>query len=356
MSISFEDAEKRLTVIVGAGASYDCGALSEADSTWRPPLAKDLFLNRYPSFTDVLRQYPGAENLADEIRGGLARGMNLEAILRVLSESTNLGTKRDFLQVPLYIQHLIGDVSANYIKSGGTSFSTLVRAIDQSSYTKVLYLTTNYDLFLDRALERHHRFTFGSMSDYLRTGNSWQLVKLHGSVNWGHRLLNSQSSSEDPVTVLNELEIEDLRFGPIELRGGYKDGHRFRRTAGGISEFSYPALAVPIEKKDEFVCPSDHAETAKWFLGRCTDFLVLGFSGLDAHVLKLLHDVTFVNRFLVANANSQDAEQTMARICAVNPLFNHSSYEPRAYERAFSDFMQQGQLTNFLTASNTVGA
>src|SRR3954464_14578312 len=108
MGMSLESGAQRLAVIVGAGASYDCGMHSEADPQWKPPLAKDLFMNRYPSFTNILRLYPGAENLADQLRSGVARGINLETILRSLSESANLGTRRDFLQVPLYIQHLIG--------------------------------------------------------------------------------------------------------------------------------------------------------------------------------------------------------------------------------------------------------
>jgi hypothetical protein len=349
MGMSLESGERRLAVIVGAGASYDCGMRSEIDPQWRPPLAKDLFINRVPSFTNILRQYPGAENLAEQIRSGVERGVNLETILRSLSESANLGTRRDFLQVPLYIQHLIGEVSANYIRSGATAFNTLIRMIDESHYAEVLYLTVNYDLFLDQALERHYRFKFGDIADYVTSGEKWRLIKLHGSVQWSRRLLNAQTAriGTDPVAILDEMGISDLQFGEIELRAGHKETHRFRNSADGVLEFAYPALAVPVEQKDEFVCPPGHAKTAKAFLSDCTDFLVLGFSGLDTHVLRLLKDVPCVNRFTIVNEDHKSAQEAIERICAVNPLFSETPGEYPA--NGFAAFTGQGHLEAFLS-------
>lgn len=58
-----------LTVIVGAGASYDCVAdgATDYDGSWRPPLTSNLFDLR-PGFSEILQKYPRAVALSDEIR------------------------------------------------------------------------------------------------------------------------------------------------------------------------------------------------------------------------------------------------------------------------------------------------
>jgi hypothetical protein len=345
--LAFESDDRFLAVIVGAGASFDCVTDSDVSPLWRPPLAKALFENRSPTFTEILAQYPGAENLADQIRSGLANQINLETILRRFSESPNTRTRRDIRHVPLYLQHLIGDVSEFYIKVGGSAFQTLVRTLDESDYTKVLYLTVNYDLFLDRALERHYRFKFQNLSDYVRRPEKWSLVKLHGSVQWFRKILNQHSGSNDVSALLAELSDQELRFGDVvELLDGHKGAHRFRRSDDGPMEFWYPALAAPVEGKKDFMCPDEHVQTAQAFLRRCSDFVFFGFSGLDAHVLALLKQVPCVKRFTVVTEDQATARETIERICAANSQFEVVPAEFPSV--GFGNFMRMGRLDAFL--------
>jgi hypothetical protein len=73
-------APKRLTVILGAGASHDCiphGTIP-ANPLLRPPLARDVFAH---CFQEILGHYPHVEARSDEIRSKLHQGQNIEKIL-----------------------------------------------------------------------------------------------------------------------------------------------------------------------------------------------------------------------------------------------------------------------------------
>src|SRR5262249_40883775 len=113
-------------------------------------------------------------------------------------------------------------------------------------------------------------------------------------------------------------------------------------------------LALPAEAKDEFVCPGEHAQAAKDFLDGCSDFLVLGFSGLDAHVLKLLKDVSCVNKFLVVNGDRTEAERTVSLIAQQKVRF--ITNERNGYDSSFSAFMERGALPLFLSEQSVAFA
>ena len=90
--------EKRLTVILGAGASHDCIDREKTahDDKYHSPLVRDLF-GTSRKFATILGKYPGAEALSDEIRTEIARGKTLETVLRVLSYSAEVKRECDLV-------------------------------------------------------------------------------------------------------------------------------------------------------------------------------------------------------------------------------------------------------------------
>jgi len=201
-------------------------------------------------------------------------------------------------------------------------------------------------LFLEQAISRHYRIEFTSMDSYFPKDANWSLVKLHGSVQWGREILNGNGRPGNPIALVDSLH-GPLRLGELEFLNGYKGSVRARGT-----QFMYPALAVPVDGKDEFVCDPSHSDAAKNFLERCTDFLILGFSGLDTHVLNLLKGVSCVNSLTVVNEGNQGAIDTINRIVAVNPVFRQM---PAHYPAAgFGNFIREGHFDNFLELMKTV--
>ena len=334
--------QKRLTVILGAGSSYDCVTpnVAEHNTDYRPPLTEELFAFRR-SFNAILRKYPKAEALSDRIRTRLTARDSLEDLLRSLEEERNLYLKKRYYAIPLYLQELLGEVSAHYVQ-GATKFDTLVGSLEGSSYEKVMYLTLNYDLFLETALRRLYRIALSVPRHYLGEGFKWSLVKLHGSVNWGKKLLNPVSS-RNSAEILDEL-TEELHLDPAihVLDGWQEDARRVQN--------SFYAITVPLKDKDEFVCPEEHSGHAEEFLRGCTDFLVIGFSALDGHVLKLLKVVPRVQKLIVVNENKPSAMETLGRLVKVNKNFDlfPAGREKVAAGFGFARFIDEGKLATFL--------
>ena len=336
------DKDRQLTVILGAGSSHDClGTGAEAnDKCYYPPLVKDLF---DPQYARWLSHYPLAETLSDEIRTKVLRGQNLETVLRSFAQENNIDVKRQYWEVPLYLQELFGEASQNFLRSGSTKFSWLVRDIALSDYTKVLYLTLNYDLFLEKALEKQHRVQIKKICDYVQSSRKWSVVKIHGSVRWGKRVENGAVGLSSATQVLNALEEEPDLAGEITVLEGHKDGQRF------IDGYLYyPALAVPLEGKDEFVCPNEHVDFARRFLEGCTDFLVIGFSAKDAHVLELLGSVPTVERLKVVS-EKLDAAQDTLDLLAVQAHPGFGAAANAASPLGFGGFLNAGELSAFLS-------
>ncbi len=342
-----------LAVILGAGSSHDCvtDTVTYVDTNYKPPLTKELFALR-PSFSAILRKYPKAEALSDNIRTRVAAKENIESILRSLAVEGNPHIKRQYYAIPLYLQELLGEVSAHYVKAGPTKFDTLVGALERSSYDKILYLTLNYDLFLETALRRLYFINFSEPRHYLGLKFKWSLIKLHGSVNWGRRMLNAPNMN-DSDSILNYLTDEPAFDSEIRILDGWQEGARFIHNS-----FYYPAITVPLEGKDEFVCPKEHSEHAGKFLQDCNDFLVIGFSALDGHVLELLKPVSRVEKLAIVNEDRHSALDTLKRLIRVNKKFDPSPErapwevsavaESVASDVGFARFIDDGRLLGFL--------
>ena len=307
----------RLVVLLGAGASYDCADEIGADLTpgYQPPLVYDLFARR-PTFDVILNKYPGARARADEIRTAvIKRGTGLEDLLRRMAVSSSLSLRRTIWEVPLYLQELLGEISLNWVRAGSTKFETLIATIMESSFNEILILTVNYDRFVEQAVSSLMQKTFTTLSDYIWScdGKEWALVKLHGSVDWGRRLRPSQKANtwEQIIPRLNELSLD----ADIRLIGGYKDHLRFRDQ-----EFFYPALSLPVTGKTEFVCSADHLKFGELFVLEATHLLVIGFSGLDNHVLEtFIQKMPAVSALRVVCGNGDMSAQTWHRLMGVNP-------------------------------------
>ncbi len=148
-----------LFILLGAGASYDCASnYVTVQAKSRPPLTTELFESR---FEDVLHFYPLAETAAAEIQPAVESGpIAIEQFLREkLRDSTHLHRRQMFMAVPLYLQHLLFDISSWDLatNTGYTrhpdNYSRLVSAA--LDLDEAVFITLNYDILLDRRLFAH---------------------------------------------------------------------------------------------------------------------------------------------------------------------------------------------------------
>ena len=334
-----------LTIVIGAGASYDCVSQgrSDIDLDYRPPLTNDIFASRR-SFNGVLHKYQKVEALTDEIRTKLARGLSIEQLLREFADERIFVLRKNYFEIPFYLQELLGEISFHYVRTGSTKFATLFRMILRSEFKQVLLITLNYDLFLEKAITALTGHTFVNLSSYFPTDQKWMLLKLHGSVLWGRPLLNSPAVGST-TGVLDALNEEPSLAAEIRVLRGHQDE---QRTAGGL--FHFPCLAVPLDRKKQFACPTEQVEKAREFIRDCAAFLILGYSGLDLDVLELLGVAREVRAVKVVDESKEGGLQVLKRIAAANPLFGQIppvNLGDAISERGFEQFMSSGESERF---------
>jgi len=339
-------AGERLVILLGAGSSYDCvdTERNPVDAGWRPPLVNQLFDAR-ATFDEILNRYPGARARADQIRTAVQKQKPFEELLRDMVAGPTLALRRGMWEVPLYLQELMGEVSTRYVLAGSTKFETMLTMVMASSFRQILILTVNYDLFVERAAIALMRHAFDSVDKYIWTCDEqrWALIKLHGSVNWGRRFKPSRSENYwgSIFATLTELVLED----EVKVLAGHNSDHRFIQPV-----HYYPALALPVAGKTDFVCPPSHVDYARGFLaelGGPDRLVIIGFSGLDNHVLQsLLANVRCVPMLRIVNGDTKAGGATLDRIARAARGVG-SAHSP-VYDGGFRKFIESGDFESFL--------
>jgi hypothetical protein len=347
------DTERTLTVLVGAGASFDCGAVAvNTNGPWKPPLVADLFAN-HGTFLEILKRYPRAELIAGEFRQK-ANQVPLEQMLRAAREEASPVVRALFREIPPYLQELLGTVGQAHIIHGPSAYGLLAVEVARcipGRFDRVLYLSLNYDTLLDQALSTLYSHRFSSMQSYVWP-EGCALVKLHGSVNWGYAIETSVQGNElaGYLTALAALEAEpgvnDERA--LEIIGGHSD-----RLRDG--KLFYPAIAVPVQGKSGFVCPITHADYARAFVRKCTTFLVLGCQLLDQDVRDLFKPVERVERFKIVNGTKPAGAEVFQRLRDTSDAFRQASQsiDDHVHSEGFARFVQSGALKEFLHGAET---
>jgi hypothetical protein len=363
-----------LAIVIGAGASYDCIA-NESDDipphrkttvvnpNYRPPLTRDLFTPQ-PAFNEILDRYPLVSGLSEEIRVRLKKAQgsqdgkseSLEQILRELAASQRFDTRKHVLEVPLYLQELFWTIGDKYIESGRSKFSTLVRRVLDSSFDRVLFLTLNYDLLLDKALSEYTSHRFTTIASYTPLGKGWFLVKAHGSVNWARTLSNGPDFNGDHNGFISELSVDPRFSSETEVLLGDNNEvyFPFKPQIRYGQKYKYPWMALPADGTKEFFCPDEQIAKTKEFLQSCRNFLFIGFSALDPHIVNLFKVVTRSHRLMWVCGDQLCAREAFQRLFKENGKilprqhFGKSNEDEYLSKLGFADFLESPKFDEFL--------
>ena len=341
-----------IVVLVGAGASYDCASPTVAvNNSWRPPLVKDLFSTR---LSVVLNQYPLVQAAAADIRRVTAPdaedAVQLEQFLReTMRASRSPYTQRRYAQVPLYLQPVMHTVSTNFT-SEPDNYNALLNAVLELD--DVLFLSLNYDTLLDGRLAIYS--PIDSLDSYIHSDPQWALVKLHGSADWARPIvLEDGPNSTGQLAIANSIvdslprailsAARPISFHPAgDLSLSRYDLHT--RT------LYYPALALPLGEEDELVCPDEHVEEARTRLARMDglNILVLGYSGIDTEVLRLLAEAgQKVKTLRIVNGDFEMGQLTLDRISSALRL-DVGSDRSSIFAGGFTDAVTTGDLQKWV--------
>lgn len=322
------DELKRVTVILGAGASFDVhnGSVPIIRPEMRPPLAKQLFEAR---FWGIAQSYIGVKVLGAEL-GRLAQleelPFDLEERLSQYASSEDALTRRHFRDIPPYLRDLLMRVTDEYVPSP-TNYLNLARRLLQTGSHRICFLTLNYDTLLEKALQDYDgSLKVRGLGDYVAEDRRAWVVKIHGSTNWAIRVpdTSTEEGGHNIDEILGHWDPRDDK-GPITLDNRHDESTRWRDEKSGARY--YPALSAPLREKT-FTCPASHTESLVEFLQGCHKFLIIGASGLDEDLLRFLAKNVPKRETLVQYVN-YDLEATLA----VRERFEERIPELRGWRR-----------------------
>jgi hypothetical protein len=313
-----------LMVIFGAGASYDSDPTRPAPippSSWtsnvdlgdRPPLANQLFDNRR-EFANELARFPACRPIVPFLRGSASIETVLEGLQREATASPAYPERhRQLAAVRYYLQMLLSGCDERWYADtrGVTNYVTLLDEIRRWGPKKVLLTTFNYDRLLERAVSDLTGHQFKTVDDYL-SGEPFKIVKLHGSVNWGRVI-------QDPPIVPDNAWMAVSTFidqsATLKVTSEYAVASDRPLFRDATMRPIFPAVAIPVETKQQFECPQSHLDFLFNSLPDIEKVLVIGWRGLEQHFVSLLtKHLTDRVVFQVVCNGARDSQQVATRL------------------------------------------
>jgi hypothetical protein len=291
-----------LLVITGAGASFDSAPSFPANRASllpekvqghevdRPPLAAQLFEGR-PEFVSAMRSVDRVLDIVPHLQRPI-EGVSLEQTLQSFQiEAEKIPRRHQQLAAVRYYLHLmISQCEHEWqfnVTKGITNYRTLLDHIERwrKPSERVVFVTFNYDTMLESDLRAYGVLQIESLDDYI-SDSKYRLIKLHGSWNWAREV-------DTPIRGIDQLGPWQLVHDLIKRAADLKISNRYQIatdrpiTKAGVTVL-FPAIAIPVETKSSYECPSEHLDALKEFLPQVTKILIIGWRAAEQTFLSLL--------------------------------------------------------------------
>lgn len=330
-------------VICGAGASWD--SMPGQPGTNAPPLAKDLFAARYES---ALNEHTLARFAVDKLRQAVESGADVEQELDRMraTADTDAAYHSHLMAVRYYLRDVIGRVDLEWAqrRGGVTNYVRLVGELrDWSFRTKVpvCYVTFNYDLLLDRAMEDQLGLQRGALESYVDPKHV--LIKFHGSVNWFRfcpgalQLFDRGPWRPDLIKRASELKAS----GPITAWGAAWESigatTQLMATPEPHQEVIIPALSIPLQSKVDAECPQEQVDLLTALIPQIRQILVIGWRGAERHFWDLWLGRVVEDMEIYVCCSSPDLPNGFAENCPrVGIPLHHVSVQPLTFSELVS--------------------
>jgi hypothetical protein len=278
-----------------------------------------LFGNR-SSFFDAITKFGPSRPLIYDLRR-LPDGASLEDELDRLQQQADAGDNRlarQLAAVRFYLREIIDVCTRQWsaLAAGVTNYEALVNRLEAWTRSRqmpnVLWVTFNYDLLLEQAVDDVARFQPREVDDYVTSANGHVLIKPHGSVNWVRRTAEADewrggNSMGQALKMIDRTRGLALSDGiTIYPPGNYTD------NGAGL----FPALAIPVRSKQAFVCPTSHLAVLRANLPFIRHVLIVGWAANETNFLRLLGDGVAKAgvRLLVVCGSAAAAQATETRL------------------------------------------
>lgn len=349
--------------IFGAGASHDVIAKHTQPrhpygADWQPPLTKDL-VKSIVRFDNLIVQYPELKSLVGEIRSALLNdGNNFEDLMIELREKskTNVIRYRQLVQLRFYLRWLLHQCSHEYVFTANQYATLIGNLTDIKGDAEITFVTFNYDTLIEQAMIDMQIFpkNLDTLDPYIRS--DIKLIKPHGSVNWIYRINAHPKRPEGDNNVVSILfsmfPKEEPKIDESLIR---IDDHW--STGRGIADYRdpyihYPALAIPLNKKSEFICPPTHIAALEHALSNAKNIVTIGWRGREEHFGAILGNCRKNRpRLFVVSGGERGKESASEIKDHLNVSYINNAHTD-SFGEGFSGFIQKydsGELEKLLS-------
>jgi len=351
-----QSEQNMLMVVFGAGASYDSVSklpdYNRLASTYRPPLASGLF-SRRPHFDAWISRYYACNAVINQLQSP-PNGSSVESELEKLwtEREKNPRRYRQLAAVQFYLHSMIWECTEKWereVARGVTNYKNLLDRIDswrRQTNEKVCLVTFNYDTMLENALVDLD-IKISDLSHYI-ANNDYKIIKPHGSVNWAHGVYGDivKDLRRTSLEVANEL---------IERRSELTITSDFQMLRQPLVEQSamwssksllFPALAIPLEHKQDYECPTEHLEVLRTCIPEVTKMLLIGWRATETKFIELLKE-KLQKKIIMKVVNSSESSETSKRLASALDKAS-ISINVIPSELGFSQFVNSNQVEEFL--------
>ena len=361
-----------IMVVFGAGASYDSNPSAASEQTnvlssyeqsleaARMPLANELFQDR-EMFDKKLSRYPRCHPIVPYLR----LTNRVEQILQGFLNEVNTDPKRhqQLAAIQYYLHDMIWECEDQWLRFANniTNHITLLDQLRKVEKDGICLVTFNYDRLIEHAL-RSVDVDIREIPDYVSHKN-YKLIKLHGSIDWAHEVENLPIPLGNIVEDNVPREIID-QISETSIKDNYQivDKHpmttyvkEYKRIHMGEEKIYdrervalYPAIAIPVQRKNNFECPPSHVNILKEMIPTVDKILVIGWRATEIPFLKLKSD-NLVPQWdkrkclVVTESNSS----SLGTIKNLEDAGVKAAYEN--FDSGFSTFVLQKKVDEFLS-------
>lgn len=340
------------TLILGAGASYDCFSENEKSQIigfQNFPLANELCYAHYFGylkeeikmerlknimhpviFEEIKKIFNGGEHFIKRIASSLNRTKSLEEsvsdIWKKAVANNDKERQKQLVGFTYYLQFLFYFLSKQFGKETTNNYYALATYISdflnptRDAEAELLVINFNYDLLMDIA--------FDKMEDEKRLKYS----KVHGSCDkcWVVRgggypyKMYDYNSGDGLIENYAEHFGEFFKRGPEE----YDLLEIGKKKAEGDKFIMRPAILLPFYSKYDlgFPCFERDLQKIKSHLSNTDGILIIGWSAKDGELIKLMQDnIKKEIPLMVVAGNISEAKEIRSRLSKV-PFYGNNTF------------------------------
>jgi hypothetical protein len=303
-----------LMVIFGAGASWDsyAGLLPPNVNNLRLPLADGLFDRR---FGEDYQLFPKCKPLIQRLQ---RPSVNVEKTLeKFQSEESRYPARRTQLaSVRYYLNRMLARCQSAWLDftKGVTNYQTMLDQIEAQRIQgeKICLVTFNYDTLLEEAIKDSIGVTLNTIPQYV--ASDYKVIKPHGSINWAHPIKNFQSHRSNSQDLISDI-LSNMPSLDIDSES-YETVSEDPLSRPPLKPF-FPALAIPVENKQRYECPSEHWNVLEQCLPKVTNLLIIGWRANEGLFLDTLGKGIAKNaRVMVVSGTEIGTDEIIARMMA----------------------------------------